>query len=488
MIGKDIIATADFLSKEHNLSEDVVFGAIETALAISAKKDYDPSGHIELECEIDRENGSYSFSQKWTVVDDNEKNFESAKHLYDDQAEELYGREVEIGEVFTKFLSKDKPLSRICAQVFKNTIKEEIRMAIKLNAQEKFTHRVGEIFKVSVSRFMKSDILVSIDDDIEGVIKKQGLQRKDKLTIGQTLDVVLVEIVENYKGQQLIFDRANEMFVQSVVEQEIPDFEDETIVLKTFARDKFKKTIVSVDTNIPNVDPVSVCIGANGVRVANIRKIIGGEAVEFVRWNEDSATFLGNVFGRKANNISIDEENMEVDVGYDAKSYSLVKNVEIEEKVLSEVTGFTVRIYTNDEFLKKTETVHNYYTTLISENMDLEKEMAADFVAEGFEDFETLAYVQIGEYLDMGFEHDIAMELKSRANEVINKANEAKELNDLRFLSTTYVNILAEKNIHTIEDLAYLSNDELKEEFLDLRSKEIENIIKEAKNVFFKDA
>jgi len=123
MKGKEILTIAELLSNEHGLEKDVVFKAIEIALAISAKKDYETKGKYDLACKIDKKTGSYELHRKWTVVDDNEKNFDSAKHLYDDQAEEMFGCEVEIGQVFTKFLEKDKPLSRISAQVFKNTIK-----------------------------------------------------------------------------------------------------------------------------------------------------------------------------------------------------------------------------------------------------------------------------------------------------------------------------------------------------------------------------
>lgn len=484
MIGKDIVATADFLSNEHNLSKDVVFDAIETALSISAKKDYDPSGRIELKCEIDRKTGSYSFYRKWTVVDDNEKNFDSEKHYYDDQAEELFGRPVEIGEVFTKFLSKDKPLSRISAQVFKNTIKEQIRMAIKINAQEKFTHQVGDLFKVSVSRFMKSDILVSIDDTVEGVIKKQGLQKKDKLKIGQVLYVVLSEVVENYKGQQLIFDRMSDDFVKAVIKNEIPDFEDEDIVIKSFARDKGKKTIVSVSSNIPNLDAVATCIGVKGNRVKNIRDIIGGEAVEFVLWNQETDAFLSSVFSRKAENILADEEDMSADIGLNDKAYEQIKNIKIEEQILSKLTGFDIHLYRNEEFLKKQESVFNYYVTLFKEKLMVDEGIAEVLFSEGFEDFTTIAYVSDEEY-DEFFDEETTVELKARAVSIIKESEKATVLGELMTISDSIISRLNENEVFTIEDLAYLSSDELKDILPELRTKEIGKIVKEAKDKFF---
>lgn len=487
MNGKDIIATADFLSHEHGLNKEVVFEAIEVALAISVKKDYDPSARIDLKCDIDRKNGDYTISRKWTVVDDNEKNFDSEKHLYDDQAEELHGRPVEIGETFLTFLSKNKPPSRVSAQVFKNTIREQIRMAIKLNAQEKFTHLVGETFKVTVSRFMKSDILVSIDDNVEGVIKKKSLQRGDKLKIGQSLDVVLTEIVENYKGQQLIFDRNGDDFVKKIIQTEIPDIDEGLVEIKGFARDKQKKTIVSVYSSASNVDPVATCIGARGVRVKNIRTIIGGEAVEFVQWSDDSADFLSKVFGRKAENIVIDEDLMEVDVAYEDKAYDVIKNIKIEEGVLSKLTGFKVKIYTHDDFKTKTETVQRYYLTLLKEKLEIDDELATVLLDEGFEGFDAIAYTTLDDYNEIGFDDDLATELKSRALDVLDKAKDATSLIDLQSLSDTFVSELNSKDINSLEDLAYLSSEELKEDFLHLRSKETEKVIKEAKAIYFKD-
>lgn len=487
MIGKDIVATANIFCSEHGLSADDAYKAIETALAISAKKDYDSTGRIDLICEIDRKSGSYSIFRKWTVVDDNEKNFDSERHLYDDQAEDKYEKSVEIGDVFTEFLSKDKPLSRISAQVFKNTMKEQLRMAIKLNAQEKFIDKVNDVFKVTVSRFSKGDIIVSVDDTVEGVIKKSLLQRKDRVNIGQVLDAVLIDVVENYKGQQLIFDRNSDAFIKAIVTNEIPDIQEGLIDIKAFARDRNKKTIVAVSTSATNTDPVATCIGVKGSRVKNIRNIVGGEAIEFVLWSEDTEEYFSNLFGRKAKFIAIDEEAKTVDVGMNQKNFDNIRDIRFEEKMFKKLSGFNVRIYTEEEYQNKLNTIAKYFVSMYEEKLMIDQDLAEVLVSEGFESFEVLAYTSLDDYLEIdGFDEDLANEIKSRAREVITESEKATQLTELKNLYPSIVEELNKKDIFTIEDLACLSVDELKEDFLDLRSREIENIIKEAKNIYFK--
>lgn len=484
MIGKDILNTAELLSAEHGLSEDVVFGAFENALAIAAKKDFEKE-KFDLSCVIDRKTGSYDLFRKWTVVDDNEKNFDNHKHLYDDQAEEKYGREVEIGEVFTEFLVKDKVLSRISAQVFKNAIKEQVRMAIKFNAQEKYTDRIGEVFKVTVSKFSKGDVFVSISDTVEGVIKKESLQKNDRFKIGQTIDAVLFSIVDNYKGQQLMFDRFHDSFVKGVLATEIPDIRDENVEIMSFSRLKGRKTMVAVKSLVPNVDAVSTCIGARGARVKAVREKIGGEAVEFVRWNADDATFISEVLGGKAAMLVIDDVDKRVDVGLEMEAIVSIKNIETEQKLLSDLLGYSVSFYSESDLQEKQGVVEKYYVELFKEKLDIDEDLASVLVEEGFDDFETIAYLPMEEYLEIeGFDKDLVFALKERAENVLKIDEKAKKLVDFKTLHPTLVQELNDKGVKTIEDLAYLSIDDLKE-IVKLRTKEAHSIIVEAKGSFF---
>ncbi len=487
MIGKEILAIAESLSNEHGLAKDVVFNAIETALAIAAKKDYETRGRYDLSCKIDNKTGDFELFRKWTVVDDNEKNFDSAKHLYDDQAEELYSLDsVEIGQVFTEFLEKNKVLSRIAAQVFKNTIKEQVRMAIKLNAQEKYTDRVGEMFKATVTKFSKGgDVFVSISETVEGVIKREGIQRKERYKIGQVIDAVLSDIVDNYKGQQLIFDRNSDAFIKGVLSMEIPEVGDESITLSAFARRQGRKIIVAVESVIPHLDAVATCIGARGTRVKSVRDKIGGEAIEFVEWDRDPQGFVQNLFEGKAKSILIDSVENEIDVSMTQENIDSLKNKIVEEELTSELTNMKVAFYSEQELDEKQNVIYDYYLSLFKEKLMIEDDFASALIDEGFDSFESLAYTPVSDYLDIeGFDDGIAEELKKRALNVIEKDEKAETLLDFKNLYSDLVAELAKEEVNTIEDLANLSTFELKD-ILKLRTKEINNIIIEAKDIFF---
>lgn len=485
MIGKDILNTADLLASEHGLNKDVVFSAFENALAIAAKKDFEKE-HFDLSCVIDRKTGSYDLFRKWTVVDDNEKNFDSNKHLYDDQAEDKYEKDFEIGDVITEFLVKDKVLSRISAQVFKNAIKEQVRMAIKLNAQENYTDRIGEMFKVTVSKFSKGDVFVSISDTVEGIIKRESLQKNDRFQIGQTIDASLHSIVDNYKGQQLMFDRFQDSFVKGVISTEIPDIDDGDIEIVSFSRLRGRKTMIAVKSLVPNVDAVSTCIGARGARVKAIREKIGGEAVEFVRWNIDDSTFISDVLGGKSSMLIIDEVDKQIDAGLESDKFDLIKNIKTEQELVSNLLGYNVSFYKEDDLKEKQKTVGGYYTSLFEEKLNIDEDLAFVLVDEGFDSFETIAFLSMSEYLEIeGFYEDFVIELQNRAKEFISVDLEITELRNFKTLHSGLVQELNEKGIKDIEDLAYLSVDDLKD-LVNLRTKEARSIIVEAKEIFFK--
>lgn len=488
MNGKDILNTVESITNESGLDKNDVFNALALSLAVAAKKDF-PSEHgkLDFSVEIDQKTGSYTLFRQWTVVDDNELNFDSDRHLYEDQAEEKYNSPFPVGHVITEKISEDQKLSRIAAQVFKQSIKENIRSVIKNNAQQKYKDKVGEVFKVKVSRFSKGDVIVSLNDSVDGIIKRESLQYKERLEMGKVVDVVLEEIVDNYKGQQLIFDRTSDSFVKGIIEREIPEIQDESVEIKGFVRNKGRKTIVAVKSIIPYVDAVAVCIGARASRIKNIREIVGGEIIEVVLWDADETTLLLNLLKERVSNILFHEKTKEFEIGLKTEAYDKIKNIKNEEKFLSDLTGTNVHLYTESGFVDKQNKVEDYFIGLFSSKLNIDSDFAGLLYDEGFDDFEIIAYTSIQDYLSIdGLDEDIASEIKSRAVAVL-ESDKNNELLSLNYIYDDIEDKLKHNCIDSVELLAKASVEEVKAS-TNLRTEQSEKIINEAKQNLFKEA
>lgn len=487
MNGKDILNTVESLTNESGLEKDSVFKALELSLAVAAKKDYktNDSGKIDLVVKIDHKTGSYSLNRRWTVVDDNEVNFDAARHLYEDQAEEKYNKPFSIGDEVVEFISQDTKLSRISAQVFKQSIKENMRNVVKDNAQKKFKDSVGEFFKVKVSKFSKGDVFVSLNESVEGIIKKEDLQRNDRFEIGKPIDVVLSDVVDNYKGHQLLFSRTSDAFVRRMFEKEIPDILDENLEIKAFSRVKYKKTIVAVKGLIPHIDAVASCIGPKANRIKNIRNLVGGEAIEIVEWNSDKTQFLLNILGNKAQSILHDEYKNEFDIGLKDEALFSIKDINVEKKLIEDLISSKVNFYSSHDLDVKQENVYQYYIDLYKEKLDIDEDFAMILIEEGFDTFESLAYSPVNDFLEIeGFDEDLANEIKNRAKKVL-EVNETNHISEMKYVYKDIADIFKNNGINSVEELSKFDFDELKK-ITSLRSDQVYHILEEAKTKYTK--
>lgn len=215
MQGKEILKLVEVLSNERGIPKDDVFEALEVALATAARRDF---GKNKLVAKIDRKTGEYQIFRVWEVVDDNEEDFDDAIHLYDDQAEEKFGIAYRVGDTIEEFLTSE-PLGRQAAQVFKQNIRENLKKAQKHENQKNYLDRIGELFFVTVKKFSKGDVIVAISEEVEGVIPRENTIPGERFRLGEKINAVLLNVVDNYKGQQLVLDRASPDYVKGLMKK-----------------------------------------------------------------------------------------------------------------------------------------------------------------------------------------------------------------------------------------------------------------------------
>ena len=481
-MNKDILAVVDVLAAEHKLSDDLIFNAVEQSLAVASRKDLFSDDKVFLTATIDRKTGSFTIFRNWTVVDDNEESFDNLIHFYKDQADEIFDGDYDYGFVIQKEIAKDLVLTRVAAQIFKMSLRDNIRLSIKNNAQEKFKDRIGELFNVKVVRFSKGDVFVEINDDVEGVIKKESAQKTDRFKIGQIVPAVLYSFDANYKGHQLMFERNSVGFIEQALTKEIPEIQDGTIeLLKVSKINNFNKVIVGVRSHI--LDPIGICIGYRAERIKSIKKIIGSFNLSFVFVYDDIEDTISNIFKNKMKILLIDEHNKRIDIGFTNDDFESYLNAKEDEKILSDFFGMTVSFTKEQSLSRKQNEIILYFEKLFSEKLDINTDLARILYDEGFEDFESILFVDDEEFLEIdGFDRTLVLELKKRAKEVLDNDKNAKSINDLSLCHSNITKKLKENNILSIQDLADLSNSEFID-LVNLRINEVDKIILLARNL-----
>lgn len=483
MNGKDLLTMVEVISNEKKLNKEVVFKALERALSVAARKDF---GKLDLSAAIDRKTGDYIINKNITVVDDNEENFDPLIHLYEDQAEDKYGRPFEIGEKITEFLSSEA-LSRVAAQVFKQSIKENIRRAQKEEWQQEYYDKKGHIITASVKKFVSGDVVVSLNEEVEGILPQKELIGYERFSIGQRIMVVLKEVVDNYKGQQLIFSRANEDFILALMKKEIPDVGDENIEIVNIAREASHKTKVVVKSLVPHLDPVRECLGHKGNRIKIISSEANNEIIEIVEYQEDLVDFVISLM-KPVDILSFysDEKTGKIFVSVEEDSLFRARGKEsINERLISSILKKDFSIVTEEELHNIENKSISNIVNMFMEEINVDEELAEILAMEGFDSIESIYYVPTEEMLDIeGFDESLVMVLKEAAKVSLEEEEQQSKKVFLKLgFSEEEVEALVDNDIKTVEDLAELSILDLLD-YIEMEEDKAANIILEARKVW----
>jgi N utilization substance protein A len=464
-MSREILLLVDALAREKNVGKDIVFGALELALASATKKRIHDEADVRVS--IDRETGSYDSFRRWQVVPDNEYVNEFLEvPLSEAQKDDP---EIEAGD------SLEEPLEpidfgRIGAQAAKQVILQKIRDAEREQILSDFLSRGEHIVSGTIKRMERGNAIIEAGK-IEALLPRDQMIPKENLRIGDRVRAYLLRIDRNARGPQIILSRTAPEFVIKLFDMEVPEISDGLMELKACARDPGLRAKIAVKSNDPRVDPIGTCVGLRGSRVTAVRNEIGGENIDIVLWSADPAQFvIGALSPAEVSSIVVDEEkhamddvNLAIAIGRNGQNVRLA----------SELTGWTINLMTQDESAKKSEAEYAVTRVVFMEKLDIDEELADLLIEEGFSTLEEVAYVPLAEMLEIdGLDEDIVNELRNRARNVLlteaiateeKLENVSEDLIGLEGMSKDLAAKLAEHDVKTRDDLAELAVDELTE-------------------------
>ena len=469
-MNREMMMLVEAISREKNVERDVVFGAVEAALAQATKKLY--KGEVDIRVAVDRDSGNYETFRRWLVVPD-EAGLQNpdAEEMLMDARERI--SDVEEGE-YIEELVESVPIGRIGAMAAKQVILQKIRDAEREMLLNEFMSRGDKILVGTVKRMDKGDIIVE-SGRVEGRLRRSDMIPKENLRTGDRVRAMIMEVDLTLRGAPIILSRSAPEFMIELFRQEVPEIEQGLLEIKTCARDPGSRAKIAVLSHDKRVDPIGTCVGVRGTRVNAVTNELAGERVDIVLWSEDPAQFvIGALAPANVSSIVVDEEPHAMDVVVDEENLAIAigrggQNV----RLASELTGWKINIMDAAESAQKHAEESDTIRKLFMEKLDVDQEIADILYAEGFTSLEEVAYVPIQEMLEIeSFDEDTVSELRSRAKDALLTMEIAREesveevsqdLRDLEGLNPELIAKLAVEGVHTRDDLADLAVDELTE-------------------------
>ncbi len=466
----EIILVAEAVSNEKGVSKDVIFEAIEEALAMATSKRYDEDSNIRVV--IDRDTGEYETFRWWEVMDD-ETLAELGTQFTLEEAQEQNPALV-VGDVHQEQV-KNVAFGRIAAQAAKQVIIQKVREAERELVVARYRDRLGELISGTVKKVTREHIIVDLGSNAEGLMPREELIGREVFRVNDRVRAILHDIRTEGRGPQLLLSRAcNEMLIE-LFRIEVPEIAEQVIEIRAAARDIGSRAKIAVKTNDGRIDPVGACVGMRGARVQAVSSELDGERIDIVLWDDNLASLMINAMApAEVEAIIVDEDNhsVEVAVAQDNLAQAIGKNGQ-NARLASELTGWHVNVMTVEAFEEKQNEEAGDVVEQFMNKLDIDEDVAVVLVEEGFTTLEEVAYVPLEEMAGIeGFDADIAEALRARAKdallthalaseEELSNATPAEDLLTMEGMDQTLAHKLAASGIVTMEDLAEQSVDDL---------------------------
>lgn len=468
-MSREILLVVDVMSREKNVSKDVIFAALELALASATKKRFHED--VDVRVDLDRDTGEYSSVRLWHVVPDDAVEFPERQIGLTDA--KVRDPEVELDGYIEEPLEPVE-FGRIGAQAAKQVILQKIREAEREQILNDFLERKEYLVTGTIKRMERGNAIIE-SGRIEALLPRDQMIPKENLRIGDRVRAYLSRVDRAGRGPQLILSRIAPEFLVKLFDLEVPEIEDGLLEIKAAARDPGVRAKIAVKSNDQRIDPIGTCVGMRGSRVQAVTSELAGERVDIILWSPEPAQFVINALApAEISSIVVDEEKHSMDVVVEEEQLAqaigrLGQNV----RLASELTGWTLNIMTEEEADQKNQEESSAIISQFMQKLDVDEEVAGILVQEGFGTLEEVAYVPLSEMLEIeSFDEDTVNELRSRArNALLTEAiaSEEKmeapsaELLAMEGMDDETARALASKGVVTMDDLADLAVDDLVE-------------------------
>lgn len=291
MDSKEFIRALKAICKEKSISEDVIFDAMTTALEKAYAKD---TGLPNVRIAINKESGeikAYSFLRVVEDYEDVEDDDDTDVQILLEDARKKVP-DIKVGETIEEEVVL-KDFGRVATMAAKQILVQKVREAERQSIMKEFEDKEGELLVGTLSREDSQNYYVDLGR-MHGILPKSELIKGEELKMGSSIKVYVTKIDDTGKSPLVLLSRSHYGFVKRLLEREIPELNDGTVILYSVARDAGSRSKIAVYSEDPNVDAVGSCIGEKGSRINRITNELGGEKIDVVKYDKDPITFIKN--------------------------------------------------------------------------------------------------------------------------------------------------------------------------------------------------
>jgi N utilization substance protein A len=471
-MNKEILLVVDAVSNEKGVDKEIIFEALEAALAAAARRKHSELWDVRVA--INRKTGDYETFRRWKVFADDSREIENpeAELRLEDGLD--IDKDVQVGGHVEQPM-ESAAFGRIAAQQAKQVIVQKVREAERAQVVEQYTDRVGTLVSGVVKRIDRNGVYVDLGNNAEGFVPRSDMIVREQLKPQDRVKAFLREVRAEIRGPQLFLTRTAPEFLIELFKLEVPEVGQGMIQILAAARDPGIRAKIAVKSTDPRIDPVGACVGMRGSRVQAVSNEIAGERVDIIPYDENPAQFVINAMSpAEVQSIVVDEEKhgMDIAVAEDKLSQAIGRGGQ-NIRLASQLTGWELNVMTESDAETKSEAESKALIAVFMKQLDVDENVASILVQEGFSTIEEVAYVPAAELAGIEeFDEDIIKELRNRARDVLltqaiaseeslDAAMPTEDLLTLEGMSPDLALALARRGVRSREDLADQAVDDL---------------------------
>ena len=485
MQSNEILAVVDSVSSEKGLDKDIIFEAIEVAIASASHRHFHEDA--DLYVEIDRETGEYSTHRNWLVFDKDDEEFHHETHISKEDSNS------EIGDTHS-VKQENVTFGRIETQAARQVMLQKVREAEREKIVEQFRSQSNKLVSGSVKRVTRDNIIVDITHEAEALLPRDKLMPGEIYKINDRIRAILQIVEVEGRGPQLMLNRSCPEMVTELFNIEVPEINEDVIEIRGIARDAGSRSKIAVKTNDGRIDPVGACVGMRGSRVQAVSSELGNERIDIIIYDDNPAQLVINALSpAKVESIVMDEDSRSMDIAVNEDNLALAIGSRGQNiRLASKLVGWNLNIVSNEEAEAKMKVDETEFLAKIVDSLDIKEDIAEKVIASGLSSFDDIAYADNSIFKDYIDSEDEINRIKSASEDaalleamgaVTEEEDNVESLTDLN-LDEENIAKLSNKGIKNKDDLAELSIDEL-QDIIDISEDDASAMIMKAREHWF---
>ena len=315
---------------------------------------------------VNPDKGDFEIYRNRTVVADGEVKDENKEIALADALK--IEPDYEVGEEVSEKVDFSK-FGRRAILNLRQTLASKILELEHDSLYNKYKDRVGQVISAEVYQVWKREVLLVDDENNELILPKSEQIPHDVYRKGETVRAVIKEVNNDNNNPKIILSRTSNMFLERLLEAEVPEIADGLIMIRRIARMPGERAKIAVESYDDRIDPVGACVGVKGSRVHGIVRELCNENIDVVNYTANIKLFIQRALSpAKISSINVDEENKKAEVYLRPEEVSLaIGRGGMNIKLASMLTEYTIDVFRE---LDESEVDEDIYLDEFSDEID----------------------------------------------------------------------------------------------------------------------